>query len=910
MTPQTKAAIFESMQDNLLAGLAARLDGTRQPIPLLKQAVADTRTRLGTRFAEGEDTGLLISDYTGFMDGIIRLAWHRFTWHENRKSWWKSRISLIAVGGYGRRQLLPHSDIDLLILLERNSQPIHRSNIQSFITLLWDIGLEAAHSVRTIKDCHRQAARDVTVLTAMMESRTLCGDNDLRLKVNRQISIGKIWSPKDYFLAKREEQRARHLKSDHTEYSLEPNVKTSPGGLRDIQTLAWVAKRQYGTESFDALAAQGILTEDERDELLASSDFLLRVRFALHTLHGRDENRLLFENQQQLATQFGYRDGDQLAVEQFMQGYYQVVHRVNTINEILLQHFDEVIIKAAEKLTITPINRRFRLINNYLEVTSESVFQEQPSALLEMFVLIGADDKIQGIRASTIRMARQEVSLIDEAFRTNPENTRLFMALLGSNHYLFTQLHRMARYGILGAYLPEFGRVIGQMQFDLFHIYTVDAHTLQVVRNMRRFRYRNQEQRFPIAANIHRRLPRVELLYIAGLYHDIAKGLGGDHSELGTSIARAFCERHQLPARETDLVCWLVKHHLLMSTTAQRKDTQNPQVIHEFAILVGNQTRLDYLYALTVADINATNPTLWNGWRARLLQDLYLYTRKALRRGPEYQLNRTGYIQDIQQEAISRLTEGGIAAEAVLRLWDHVDDDYFVREKVTDIIWHAEEIMHRDPTRGPLILIQDKTQRGADGFTRIFIHTKDRKDLFVSILTALDTLMLDIVDAGIATSLSDMTFNTFTVLGADRRPVGDDPSMIERIRKTLLNALNSDALSSDALNSEEVHPQARRTSRRLGSFQMMTEISIRQDPHLGQSVLEVIAPDRPGLLAIIARVLVECDINLATAKITTLGERVEDLFYITDRQGKPITDPGQQKWLHDLLQERITAASG
>ena len=896
MSPQTST---KPMQDELLGRLADRLGSTNQPLPLLKGAIAQARAQLSARFAEAEDTELLIADFTRFMDGLISLVWHRFTWHQKPNDGGKSRISLLAVGGYGRCQLLPHSDIDLLILLERNSQAIHRANIQRFTTLLWDLGLDLAHSVRTIKDCRLQAAQEVTVLTAMMESRTLCGDDALRLQANRQLSIDKIWTPKQYFLAKREEQRARHIKSNHTEYSLEPNVKTSPGGLRDIQTLAWVAKRQYGTEGFNELVDQGILTAAERDELLGSSAFLLKVRFALHSLYERDENRLLFEYQQRLAAQLGYRDGDQLAVEQFMQGYYQVVHRVNTINEILLQHFDEVIIEASTPRRETPINSRFRLTNNYLEITSEHVFQEAPSALLEMFVLLGADDKIQGIRASTIRRARQAVPLIDDAFRANPDHAKLFMALLGCPYYLFTQLRRMARYGILGAYLPEFGRVIGQMQFDLFHIYTVDAHTLEVVRNMRRFRYRNQEQRFPIAANIHRQLPRVELLYIAGIYHDIAKGMGGDHSALGATIARAFCERHQLPARETELVCWLVTQHLVMSTTAQRKDTQDPQVIHEFAVLVGNQTRLDYLYALTVADINATNPTLWNGWRARLLQDLYLHTRKALRHDSEEQRDRRGYVQDIQQEVLSRFT--GSMPQAVLHLWEQVADDYFVRERVADITWHAEEILARGPDESPLILIQDaKTRQEADGFTRIFIHAKDRKDLFVSILTALDGLRLVVVDAGIATSQSAMTFNTFTILGTDKQPVSRDLLIIEKIKKTILKAV---------VAADNKHPQVRRTARRLVPFPMATEVNIRQAPHLAQSVLEVIAPDRPGLLAVIAKVLVEADINLVTAKITTLGERVEDIFYITDQAGKPITDPQQQLALHDLLQEGMREAT-
>ncbi|MGI9322856.1 MAG: bifunctional uridylyltransferase/uridylyl-removing protein GlnD, partial [Pseudomonadales bacterium] len=618
-----------------------------QCIPVLQEALTAARESIRRQFAAGEAAGKLIADYAGFMDGVMALAWDSFTWREERSAWFGFRknqpISLLAVGGYGRRELLPHSDIDLLILLERDQYDHHKAKIQKFLALLWDLGLEVGHSVRSLGECRRQAGQDVTVLTAMMESRTLAGDAGLREKMHGYIAPEKIWSSTAFFQAKRDEQAERHAKSDHTEYSLQPNVKTSPGGLRDIQVLMWIAKRQYGIDgfaddsldsdsldsdsldndspaanSFAKLVTEKVLTTDEANDLTKGRSFLWKIRFALHCLAGRDENRLTFDHQRELAAQFGYQDGHQLAVEQFMQDYYRTAHRINTINDITLQYFDEAIVRAGERLTSTPINERFQLLNNYIEVRADDVFQRSPSALLEMFVLVANDDKIKGIRASTIRLARQCVHLIDDGFRQDPANAELFMQLLDGDHHLFTQLKRMGRYGILGAYLPEFGRVIGQMQFDLFHIYTVDAHSLQVVRNMRRFRYRNNQQQFPIAAQIHARLPRVELLYIAGLYHDLAKGMGGDHSELGVGLAKGFCERHGLADWETSLVCWLVLNHLAMSSTAQRKDIQDPEVVHEFALLVGDQMRLDYLYALTVADINATNQTLWNGWRASL----------------------------------------------------------------------------------------------------------------------------------------------------------------------------------------------------------------------------------------------------------------------------------------------------
>jgi [protein-PII] uridylyltransferase len=885
------------MFDHLIHELDSALESNKRIISSFKDTLAKARSILISNFEAGISTDLLIKVNSDFMDEIMRLAWNRFNWTENRSSWRKSRIALLAVGGYGRQELLPNSDIDLLILLERNNHSTHRDNIQSFTTLLWDIGLEVGHSVRSIAECKPGAMHDVTILTAMMESRTILGDFELCNKMQRKIAPVRSWSAKSFYLAKRQEQNDRHEKSNHTEYSLEPNVKTSPGGLRDIQTLTWVARRRYGTQTITELAEQEILTPEESEELIKAQSHLWKIRFALHILTNKDENRLSFEYQQVLASQFGFTDNDQLAVEQFMQSYYRTAHRVNTINETLLQHFDEVLVQINTRLQVKPVNDRFRLVNNLLEVTSEDVFVSEPSALLEMFVIVGSDESIEGFRASTIRLARHHAYLIDRNFRENPKNAELFITLLGSTNHLFTQLRRMGRWGILGAYLPEFGRIIGQMQFDLFHIYTVDAHTLQVVRNMRRFRYKNNEQQFPIAAHIHPRLPRIELLYIAGLYHDIAKGMGGDHSELGIEIAEAFCERHKLGKWDTNLVSWLVQNHLVMSTTAQRKDIQDPEIIHEFARFVGEQVRLDYLYALTVADINATNPTLWNGWRASLMGQLYSETKKALRHGLEKPIDRHEYVQDVQQQALEKLEEHKIDSSLVRPMWNQVDEDYFVRERVSDIVWHAEAILEQEVSDGPIVLIRDDISRRSDsGFTQIFIHTNDRKDLFVSIVTAIDQLDLSIVDARIATSASGLTFNTFTVLENDGQPVGEKPSRIEKIRSTITKFLNQ-GKTDFQLN--------RRIPRLMKQFKLKTRVTLSPAPNHDATSLEVTTSDRPGLLAVLARVFVEIGISVISAKVTTLGEKVEDVFYITDQNEAPITDPASIEHITNQICEAI-----
>lgn len=862
------------------ADLEQELGTSKRAIPVLKNALHVCRLNLAERFHEGEDVEALLQGRANFVDMILRLAWARFDWNENRGSWWKTRISLVAVGGYGRGELHPHSDIDLLILLERSSYQKHASNIQSFLTLLWDIGLEVGHSVRSISECKAQARSDVTIATSMIEGRTVVGDRELFDRVSASIAPSKMWSHEDFYKAKITEQQKRHRKFEHIEYSLEPNVKTSPGGLRDIHTVMWIANRKFGKVDFGSLVDLKFLTPEERDILRAGERLLWRIRYGLHLINGKDEDRLLFDYQRNLAEMFGYKDGDQLAVEQFMKDYYRTAMIVSTTSELLLQHFDEEMIRGNRKAQIEPINERFQLRNNYIEVRHPEVFESYPPALMEIFLLIGSNANIQGTRAGTIRLIRQSLHLIDDDFRSNPEVTAMFIELLRSSAGLSSQLRRMVRYGILGSYLPEFGRVIGQMQFDLFHIYTVDAHTLQVVRNMRRFSHRNQEQLFPIAAHIYARLPKIELLFIAGLYHDIAKGMGGDHSELGIGIAEDFCHRHGLGAFDTNLVCWLVQQHLVMSSTAQRKDITDPVVINEFALLVQDQVRLDYLYSLTVADINATNPTLWNSWRASLMNQLYNETKKVLRHGIELNVDKSDYITDTQNHAIERLTEYGLSEEEILDIWGDVDEGYFLRESVADIVWHTTAINDHDLDNGPLILISDMTsKRENEGATQIFVYTKRRDYIFASTVTAFDLLGLDVLDARIARGKS-RAFDTFIVLEGNGKPVGPLKNRQEQIRTLIKKHLAQDEASK---------PKAiERTPRLLKPFAFKTEVDTSTDSVKQLTVVEVQTPDRPGLLSIVANIFVDLEIHLHSAKITTLGERVEDVFYVADADGQPL----------------------
>jgi len=598
---------------------------------------------------------------------------------------------------------------------------------------------------------------------------------------------------------------------------------------------------------------------------------------------------------------FGFEDEPgSLAVEQFMHKYYRTVLSLRELNDVLLQFLSEAILQKGKCKSVTTVNERFQLRDNYIEATHTYVFEENPSALLEMFVLMAQNPKIVGVRASTIRLVRESRHLIDENFRNNPKNTQLFIKLLQYPGGLVEQLKRMLRYGILGLYLPEFGLVTGQMQHDLFHIYTVDAHTLKVVQNICNFLLPAAKEQFPIAAYIMKRLPKFELLIMAGLYHDIGKGRGGDHSTLGAVDAEEFCARHHVSPRETRLVSWLVEKHLLMSSVSQKQDLSDPDIIRQFALTIGDQMHLDYLYCLTVADINGTNKELWNTWRASLLRQLYLEAKLALRRGLENNIDKQDLIDETQLAAIRKLVRKNMSETQVRKLWGDMGEDYFLRENVQDIVWHTEAIADH-PDDSPLILIKKTTSRELAGATQIFIRSKNQKNVFVAAASALDHLNLSIQDAKIYSSKSGYTVDTFFVLNQDGEPLGNNPALLKKIQQTLQDELRL------ADNYSEVI--SRRTPRRLKYFAMPTRTNMSHDSLRNCSVLEVITPDRPGLLACIARVFVQFDIQLLNAKIATLGERVEDIFFIADKNNQPLGDTelanNLQREIREQLDKRV-----
>ncbi|MGI9343149.1 MAG: [protein-PII] uridylyltransferase [Gammaproteobacteria bacterium] len=849
----------------------------------LRHVVACGTAALTRRFVNGATAGDLVRDRARLVDIVVLAAWRLKVGDQLAAS------ALIAVGGYGRGELHPHSDVDLLILLADGSHADAEEPLSDFLTLLWDVGLEIGHSTRTVEECGREGHDDVTVVTNLMESRLLIGPQALFDDMQRRIAPDSIWSARSFFEAKLREQQARHARYDDTGYNLEPNVKGSPGGLRDIQTIVWVTKRHFGTDRLNELVEHAFLTPGQLRLLQQGREFLWRIRFALHTLTGRREDRLLFDYQTKIATLFGYKDASyMLAVEQLMQRYYRTVMDLARLNEMLLQLFQEAILMNPDVDT-EMLNPRFGVKNGFLKVRSAEVFDEEPSALLELFVLLQQNPAIRGVSATTITGVRRALHLIDDEFRQDPRNHELFLTLLRAPEGVTHELRRMNLYGVLGRYIPAFGRIVGRMQYDLFHAYTVDAHTLFVVSNLRRFALSRFDHEFPLCSMLMQELPKPELVYLAGLFHDIAKGRGGDHSELGAVDAESFCLEHGLSRYDARLVAWLVRNHLTLSLTAQKKDIGDSEVIREFAEVVGDEAHLDYLYLLTVADVRATNPALWNSWREQLFEGLYRLTKQGLRRGLEKPIDKDELVQQRQREARQHLRQADVDAALIESTWKNFTDEYFLRCRPEEIASHTQLFAAADEDSQVLI---DMMKQAFHGGTAIFVFTPQEYHTFAVATAVLDELGLNIADARIVALHHNWSLATFVVLEQTGETIIDH-ARLDEIRRRLTVSL--------ATAVQEPVAITRRAPRQVRMFATETHVAFAEDEANGRTIMELTAGDRPGLLSEVGQVLRDLHIVIQTAKVLTVGERAEDVFYVTNADGAALTSSQRDELRRALI---------
>jgi [protein-PII] uridylyltransferase len=874
------------------------LTQSKTPAKDVKILLAKAKTIFDNMYLQGEDIQALLALKAWLMDQILAALWERFPFGEE--------LSLIAVGGYGRGELQPHSDIDLLILIKGTLTEQLGEEISTFIALLWDLKLDIGHSVRTIEECISAAQEDVTIATNLLETRTISGQDELLQALSIRAYSDEVFTSKSYFLAKRQEQKNRHEKFSGTEYNLEPNLKSSPGTLRDIQTLTWITKRHFGADAPSTRSRYHFLTDEEFNMLARGEAFLSRLRYGLQMIANRNENRLLFEHQRKLATILGFKDNQKkLGVEQMMQSYFRIVLGLAELTDVTLQYFDELYLSPERSHEIHKLNKRFQLNHGYIEAINSSVFERSPYALIEIFLLLAQNPQSYGIKTTTIRQIREHKYLIDDSFRNDLANTSLFIEILRTPHNLHETLNAMLKYNVLGRYLPPFGEIIGQMQHDLFHAYTVDAHTIRLIKNLIQLEQPSAQKEFPLASRLLKNIPKREILYVAGIFHDIAKGRGGDHSELGAQDALEFCEHHHFSERDTKLVSWLVEHHLLLSMTAQKRDIDDPEVIHEFAKRIPSLTHLEYLYVLTVCDIAATNPNLWNSWRATLLQQLYIETRRAIRRGLEQPVDRNDWILATKQEVRTLLFDQGFIAKDVDKLLNSFEDDYFLQDSTADIVWQISEVLSHGNSSDPLIIIRDTKTQFGDGFSQIMVYIPSKNNLFAATTAVLEQLNLSVLNARISASRGDFNLSNYVVTDAHHQSLAKDIDRREHVRQKLFDELDD---PDDYLEIIQ-----RRTPRQLKHFSFPTEVTFSNDMINQRTIMEVVTPDRPGLLARIGQILLNHNLTLINARIATLGERVEDVFIISGANGEPISEASLCKTLqHEIctqLDEQVEIES-
>ena len=850
----------------------------------LREARASADDALFEAFAADTDIRELVHARAWVLEQLVLVAWDRLVPAE-------AELDLCAVGGFARGELHPHSDVDLLILRADGQDSEAESlnqRLERFIQVLWDADLHPGQSVRSIAECVEEARNDVGVATNLMEARLLSGSGKLYAAMREATDPPALWPADEFYAAKCDEQEQRHAQFEDTIYNLEPNLKEGPGGLRDVQMIAWVTHRHFGTSTLHGLVEHGFLSERELDDLVDGRDYLWRVRWALHELAGRPEERLLFEYQRKLAELFGFgscEEGNQ-CVEQFMQRYYRSVMQLARLNERLLQSFDEELLTGRKHLPSADIDNDFRLRHGYLELKDPHAFVRAPKLIMRLFLVLSANPEIRGVRAATIRLVREHLYLIDEDYRTDPEILAMFLALLRSPRLVYSQLARMNRYGVLGALLPPFGQITGRMQFDLFHVYTVDQHTLFVVRNLRRIALGKDPDSFAHAIEVFDRIERPEVLYLGALFHDIAKGRGGDHSELGAEDARAFVDQLDMPEKDRELVVWLVREHLLMSRTSQREDISDPEVVNRFAGLVASQRRLDHLFILTVADIAATSPKLWNSWKDSLLWDLYQSTSEALKRGLEHPVDRQTSVDETRQQALAQLADIGAEPSDVEALWQALPPAAFLRLDAEQLVWTTGEVLAAE--RLPLVAARNLEHKG---ISEVFVHAEDFAGLFAVVARELDRMQLNVLAARVVTTQNESarSWDVFQVMDANGKPLNRSDGA--RLKASL----------AEQLAAKTVRPlPPRPVPRRLQPFMGRAEISLQDQD--GLTMLEVAATDRPGLLSAIAEALVSRGVRLIDARVATFGQRVEDIFLIADEAGTALGEQACQNLEAELRQ--------
>lgn len=872
------------------------MNSTASKSPSLKEILKHNNEGLQQRFIDGTDISTLLLERSQTIDKLLQDMWKQADSNQSM------HVALIAVGGYGREEMHPASDVDLLILLKTEPTTDEQEKLSDFVTILWDLGLEIGHSVRTLDECVVEASNDLTVITNLIESRYLCGDESLFTQLQHSVSTDKIWSSAEFFKAKITEQQKRYKRFGDSAYRVEPNLKEGPGGLRDLQTIGWIFLREYGVKSLKILSTRKevhLLSPDEYKSLIEARDFLWEVRFVLHQLTGKKSDRLLFDHQRHLAHSFGYtNDEHNQSIETFMQRYYRNITQLERLNEVLLGLLREHILES-NKIPPTSINSYYNNHNGYLGLAQPGLFASQPHTLLEVFHIMQNIPEIKGLTPETLRELRQNLHLIDDDFRDNAHNQQIFINIISESQGITFSLRRMNRYGMLAAYIPAFANIVGRMQYDLFHAYTVDDHTLNVVRNIRRLSTKVGEEELPFCSKIFKTVQKPMILYLAGLFHDIAKGRGGSHSELGAIDALEFCHSHALNRHDANTVSWLVEQHLLLSSVAQRKDLSDPDVINDVAKIVLTQERMDYLYLLTICDIRGTNPTLLNNWKHSLLEKLYHATRKFLQTGRPKTKSTIDLINTKKKAVQKQLSTINLDENICESFWANFNKEYILQHSIETLSWHIKEITRQASSQDDNFIVTGVRQNTRNNSTLLFVYAKDQNDIFIKITSAIEQRHLNIVAARIMTSKDGFVLDTFNLLTTDGEKL-TDPNSKQLLLTTIDKNLKQEDLSYDFDHL--------RMPRQLKHFDTPTRVEFAEDKLRQQTIITIRTNDKAGLLTSIGQVFSDQSIVIHGARISTLGEIAEDIFYITSKSGKLINSEETQENLRKALNIKLTNA--
>ncbi|MCB4811721.1 [protein-PII] uridylyltransferase [Methylovorus menthalis] len=827
-------------------------------------------------FEQSGNTSALLKGHSRFVDQLLQALW--------QDAGLNHAVCLIAVGGYGRGELFPHSDVDLLILLPDHYDKALDRQIEALVGTFWDIGLAVGHSVRTLSECADEAAKDVTVQTNLLESRWLAGHKDLYEQF--QAAFAANMNTQAFFEAKMLEQRQRHAKFNHTPYNLEPNIKESPGGLRDLQTILWITRSLGLGSAWSTLVKHGLISPQEARQVRRHEQYLQMLRIRLHYLAKRREDRLIFDFQNDLAKQLNHvTSRSKRASEQLMHNYYRSAKFIHLMNEILLQLLREKIYPNATPAL--PINDHFEARNNLLDARYSALLQKNPTTILESFLLLEQHPELTGMSPTLLRTLYRVKKLVNRDFRQNPVNKQLFLDILKQPDGVTNALRRMNRYGILGNYIPAFGRIVGQMQHDLFHVYTVDEHILNVLRNLRRFALPELAHEFPLCSQLFMQFDKPYLLYLGALFHDIAKGRGGDHSTLGAVDAKRFCKAHGLNREDSELVAWLVEAHLIMSSTAQKADLSDPLVIENFARQMGSERRLTALYLLTVADIRGTSPAVWNAWKAKLLENLFTAAQRLMR-DASANADCNIEIKLRQQQAEETLSYYGIKKPSYQPLWDQLGPSYFLKHTSQEIAWHSRLLLPHLNSEKPIV--RARLSPAGDGI-QTMIYMRDRDDLFARICSFFDRMSYNIQEARIHTSRHGYALDSFLVADQSSKSV---------VYRDLLNFIEYELTQKLMPEQPLETPLQGRLNRQVKHMPISATIHLQREGQSNYHLLDIVAGDRPGLLSQLAHTFLAHGIHLHTAKINTLGNRAEDTFLISGKSGQPLTDNALQKLKEDL----------